>query len=57
MASTRLNELGFRGDVIEMQLAHAQSNVRAVYNHAQYLEERRDMMQKWADYLDKLKSK
>jgi integrase len=57
MASTRLNELGFRDDVIERQLAHTDSNkVRAVYNHAEHLDDRRDMMQQWSDYLDKLKS-
>lgn len=52
-ASTILNEQGFRPDVIERQLAHTERNhVRAAYNHAQYLPERRDMMQWWADYLD-----
>ena len=41
---------------IERQLAHDERNkVRAAYNHAQYLPERRRMMQQWADYLDKLK--
>jgi len=56
MASTRLNELGFRDDVIERQLAHTDSNkVRAVYNHAEHLADRIDMMQKWSDYLDNLK--
>jgi integrase len=56
MASTRLNELGFRDDVIERQLAHTDSNkVRAVYNHAEHLDERIDMMQQWSDYLDKIK--
>ena len=56
MASTRLNELGWAPDVIERQLAHAERNkVRAVYNRAQYLGERRKMMQSWADYLDKLR--
>ena len=56
MASTRLNELGFRDDVIERQLAHTDSNkVRAVYNHAEHLGDRIDMMQQWSDYLDKLK--
>jgi len=56
MASTRLNELGYRTDVIELQLAHTQSNtVRAVYNHNEHLEERRTMMQDWSDYLTKLK--
>ncbi|HEY4311603.1 MAG TPA: integrase arm-type DNA-binding domain-containing protein [Pirellulales bacterium] len=54
-ASTILNEHGFRPDVIERQLAHNERNsVRAAYNHAQYLPERRDMMQWWADYLDKV---
>jgi len=58
MASTRLNEMGIRPDVIERQLAHSESNkVRAVYNQAQHLEERKEMMQQWSDYLDKLKSK
>ena len=53
-ASTILNEHGFHADVIERQLAHSESNsVRAAYNHAQYLPERRKMMQWWADYLDK----
>lgn len=57
MASTILNEQGYRPDVIEMQLAHKCGNdVRAAYNHAQYLDERRTMMQEWADYLDMLKS-
>lgn len=52
-ASTILNENGFMPDVIERQLAHAERNkVRAAYNHAQYLPERRKMMQWWADYLD-----
>ena len=54
-ASTILNENGFRADVIERQLAHSErNNVRAAYNHAQYLPERRQMMQWWADYLDEV---
>lgn len=54
-ASTILNENEFRADVIERQLAHTErNNVRAAYNHAQYLTERREMMQWWADYLDGL---
>ena len=58
MASTRLNELGFKGDVIEMQLAHAESNkIRGAYNHAEYLPERKKMMQDWSNYLDKLQNK
>ncbi len=56
LASTRLNELGFRSDIIEKQLAHEENNsVRKVYNRAEYLDERRDMLQKWADYLDELR--
>ena len=43
----------FRPEVIEFQLAHQErSKTKASYNHAEYLEERRDMMQRWADYLD-----
>ncbi len=56
MASTVLHEKGWSTDVIERQLAHAESNsVKAAYNHAQHLPERRKMMQWWADYLDDLK--
>ena len=57
VASTLLNEQGFRADLIERQLAHAEKNaVRAAYNRAEYLPERVKMMQLWADYLDNLKS-
>jgi integrase len=56
MASTLLHEQGCPSDVIERQLAHSERNsVKAAYNHAQYLPERRKMMQAWADYLDSLK--
>lgn len=53
-ASTILNESElFRSDVIERQLAHAERNkIRGAYNHAQYLPERRKMMQWWSDYLE-----
>jgi hypothetical protein len=55
VASTLLNEMGFHPDWIERQLAHDERNkVRAAYSHAQYLPERRRMMQQWADYLDDL---
>jgi integrase len=55
MASTLLNEHGFNPDWIERQLAHADQNeVRAVYNAAEWLPERRIMMQWWSDYLDQL---
>lgn len=57
MASTLLNELGYNRDWIERQLAHGEKNtIRAAYNHAEYLVERRVMMQEWADYLHKLKT-
>jgi integrase len=57
MASTILNEQGWLGDAIERQLAHGESNgVRAAYNYAQHLPERKKMMQAWADYLDGLAS-
>ncbi|GKV75345.1 hypothetical protein PEC106568_05190 [Pectobacterium carotovorum subsp. carotovorum] len=53
--STRLNEMGYRPDAIEAQLAHADTNnVRRTYNHATYLDERKMMMQEWADVLDEL---
>jgi integrase len=56
MASTRLNELGYDPDVIELQLAHSDRNkVRAAYNRAEKLSERRAMMQGWSDYLDGLR--
>jgi len=58
MASTLLNEQGFPPDVIELQLAHAERNkVRAAYNKAQRIPERRKMMQEWADYLDGLRGR
>jgi integrase len=53
MASTALNEMGFRSDVIERQLAHQERNsVRAAYNRAEYLGERRAMMNRWGNRLD-----
>ena len=55
-ASTLLNEQGYEPDVIELQLAHKARGVRAIYNRAVRLEERRTMMQKWSNYLDKLKA-
>nr|WP_246393027.1 site-specific integrase [Halomonas organivorans] len=54
-ASTLLNQHGWRGDVIERQLAHTPGDkVRASYNHADYLGERRQMLQWWSDYIDAL---
>lgn len=56
MASTCLYEQGWPSDVIERQLAHSERNkTKAAYNFAEYLPERRKMMQAWADYLDVLK--
>lgn len=56
MASTLLNEEGWNRDWIERQLAHAERDaVRSAYNYAQYLPERRRMMQAWADLLDALR--
>jgi len=56
-ASTLLHEQGFNSDMIERQLAHAEPNkVKAAYNKAQHLPERRKMMQSWSDYLDGLKN-
>ena len=58
MASTILNENSWNRDAIERQLAHVDNNsIRATYNYAEHLEERRRMMQWWADYLDTLRSK
>ncbi len=57
MASTLLNEQGWNPDAIERQLAHGEKNsVRAAYNYAEFMPERKRMMQAWADYLDGLKS-
>ena len=53
MASTVLNEMGFESDLIEKALAHTnQGTVRAIYNRAQWLRQRRKMMQIYADTLD-----
>lgn len=60
MASTllheKISEHGIHSDAIERQLAHAErSGVKAAYNHAEYLKERKSLMQWWSDYLDELK--
>ena len=58
MASTRLNEgidsKVFDKDIIEIQLAHKDTTQRGAYNHAAYFDARVEMMQEWADYLDKI---
>ncbi|WP_047236684.1 tyrosine-type recombinase/integrase [Chromobacterium subtsugae] len=57
-ASTLLHENGFTALAIERQLAHVERNsVKAAYNHAEYMDERRQMMQWWADYIDSIKAK
>ena len=56
IASTLLNEKGWNSDAIERQLSHGERNkIRGTYNFAEYLPERRKMMQAWADYLDELR--
>ncbi|CAG4883814.1 putative Prophage integrase IntS [Georgfuchsia toluolica] len=56
-ASTHLNQMGYRYDAIEKQLDHEDRDaIRRAYNRADYLEERRQMMQQWADLLDEWKS-
>jgi len=50
-----LNEMAYKTDLIERQLAHKERNkVRASYNQAEYIEERTEMMQHWSNYLDGL---
>lgn len=58
MASTHLNEMGWNPDAIERQLSHriAGGSVRATYNQAEYMQERRELMQGWADRLDALRT-
>ena len=51
-ASTLLHEAGFNSDVIEKALAHEQKGVRGIYNRAQYADQRREMLQWWADFVD-----
>jgi integrase len=52
-ASTHLHESGFAPDVIEAALAHTIGGVRGVYNRAQYATQRRDMLQEWANIVDR----
>ena len=57
-ASTQLYEMGYRTEWIERQLAHAEENkTKAAYNHAEYLVERRQMLQAWADWIDQIPEK
>jgi len=58
VASTALNEMGYRADLIEKQLAHGDANkIRAVYNKAKYLPERMEMMEDWGNFIDSMKAK
>ncbi|CDH45370.1 MAG: tyrosine-type recombinase/integrase [Candidatus Competibacteraceae bacterium] len=50
-ASTRLNEMGYAGDVIEKALNHTQGGVRGIYNRAEYREQRQTMLQFWSDWV------
>lgn len=55
LLSTELNGRGYNRDWIERQLAHGDNDeIRDTYNHATYLEQRREMMQAWADSVDAL---
>lgn len=55
MVNSLLAERGWSMDAIERQLAHVEGNkIRAAYHRSEHLEERRKMMQAWADYLDSL---
>lgn len=55
LLSTELNGRGYNRDWIERQLAHGDDDeIRDTYNHATYLEQRREMMQAWADSIDAL---
>jgi integrase len=57
-ARTMLHErLGFSPDVIEAQLAHSvRDSLGRAYNRTEFIEQRRAMLQRWADYLDELRS-
>jgi integrase len=54
-ASTALNNLGFNGDVIELSLAHVTGGVRGIYNKSDRLEQRKELMGAWSDYLEGLR--
>ena len=56
-ASTLLHEAGYNTDWIEKCLAHEQKGVRAVYNKAEYREQRAEMLQDWANMIDEWTSK
>lgn len=56
-ASTLLHEMGYSSDVVEKSLNHTIGGIRGVYNKAEYAEQRREMLQRWADYVDDLKQR
>jgi integrase len=56
-ASTLLHEMGLDSDVIECQLAHARPGIGGIYNRSHRLADRREMMQRWADYLEELRGR
>lgn len=56
MARTLLGELGWSPEALERQLSHKEPGISGVYNKAQHLTQRREIMQAWADYLDSLRS-
>jgi integrase len=56
-ASTLLHEQGWPSDVVEKALNHTIGGVRGVYNRAEYAQQRKEMLQFWADYVDELGSR
>ena len=53
----KIVEYNFHSEIIECQLSHKESNrVKAAYNHAEYLPQRKEIMQWWSDYFDKIKA-
>ena len=56
IAASLLRELAYRDDLVEEALGHKKPGIAGVYGHAKYVDERRSMMEAWADYLDKLKA-
>lgn len=56
LAASTLGELGYRREVIERQLAHAEKNkILAAYHRAEFREERKNLLQGWADYIDSIR--
>lgn len=55
IASTLLHDAGWDRDWIEMQLAHVKKGIRGIYNRAEYIDQRKEMLQAWANYIDYLR--